>query len=206
MAVIKQQWRTSCAAACLQCAASELGVLTIPKREGLTLWDADEPLLLDKFVQKRLFQWTSHNFQAIAKSVDGWGYSMPTDVADCAAHLGLEVEIVVCSSWTATGLKFGFQDEWSRIKRHSGYRPATTTRSDRPLGHDERELRVLAEWQDLVGPVKTIGSLHYVMVRPNGSVMEPGHGLDVVDILAAKTQCNMHGTGLSIIVRKRASR
>ncbi len=43
--------------------------------------------------------------------------------------------------------------------------------------------------------------MHYVMVRPNGSVMEPDAGVDHGSIQAAKTAVSMHGTGLSVFIQ-----
>ena len=51
----------------------------------------------------------------------------------------------------------------------------------------------------MIGPLKKLGSLHTIMVRPNGQVMEPDAGEDMT-LLEAKTACNMHGAGLSVLV------
>ena len=51
----------------------------------------------------------------------------------------------------------------------------------------------------MIGPLKKLGSLHTIMVRPNGQVMEPAEGEDMT-VLEAKKRCNMHGTGLSVLV------
>ena len=208
MVQMQQNFHASCAATSLLCAAVELGVKTLPKKQNLTMWVQDyNNLELSDYCQRRIYQWTSHEFQAPMFEAAYWGYSMPTDVADCALHLGLQAEILVYRSWTAFGLKLTYRDEWARILNHPCYTPMRDTHSrDRTLLQDnERELKVLAEWQDFVGPIKRTGSLHVVMARPRigaWAIMEPGQGMNMESLKDVKEELDMHGTGLSVIVRK----
>ncbi|HYE34302.1 hypothetical protein [Methylocaldum sp.] len=127
---------------------------------------------------------------------------MPSDIANCADHLGLNVRLLVYSSWTVAALKIFYGNEWNRIRNHPAYENRTDGSSTHVLANDERELKILAEWQDLCGPIKTIGAMHCVMVRPNGTVMEPGDGNDKPSIAVDKAYNGMHGTGISIIVSR----
>jgi hypothetical protein len=128
-----------------------------------------------------------------------WGYSWPADIATCAEELGLNAKILIYSTWTTWALKKYYPDKWQDIQEYGKYEQLSATRSTRKLKYDERELKVIAEWQDLIGPLKKLGSLHTIMVRPNGQVMEPGTGRDMT-LVEAKKACNMHGSGLSILI------
>src|SRR5262249_11231428 len=152
---------------------------TLPVHDGYFLWKKERTLTTDlKFkCQKQIYQWTSNNPNE-TENAGRWGYSMPTDMANCAQFLGLEVEILVYSTWTVKALKLGYEDEWNRIRNHHAYRPRRAIRSHNDLAPDERELKVLSVWENFLGPFKLPGSMHVVMVRPDGSVMEPSVGED----------------------------
>jgi cysteine protease IpaJ len=212
MATQHQIFPNSCAATSLLCAAEELGIKTLPSHTGYTMWVNDSTLKVNdqdegKLCQRRIYQWTSNHPHDPPSNAYNWGYSMPTDIASCADHIGLAAEILVCGTWTKEGLKFGYKAEWNRIQNHPAYQPWKGTRSSyHTLDPDQRELAIIAQWQDLVGPVKMIGAMHVIMVRPDGTVMEPGDGMDLGSYQAAKAHCNMHGTGLSIIVRRKSKK
>src|SRR5262245_37973834 len=198
MATMKQNYENSCAATCLLVAAYELGVQEFPVNRKYSLWKAPAPLRLDDDSQRRVYQWTSHNPTGETMPYD-WGYSWPVDIATCAEALGLYSRILIYSTWTVWALKNLLQDQWRRIQEYGNYEELSATRSTRKLKYDERELKVIAEWQDLIGPLKKLGSLHTIMVRPNGQVMEPGVGEDM-PLLEAKKECKMHGSGLSVLI------
>lgn len=198
MANHQQHYVNSCAAASLLCAARELGVLTMPAHNDYSLWGGNQPLVVNNACERRIYQWTSNNPNGV--NAANWGYSMPSDIADCAIHLGLTARILVYSTWTVTGLKIGYRNEYQRIRAHPSYEQRPETSSAHALAANERELKILAEWRNLIGPIKTVGALHTVMVRPNGSVMEPDDGTTKADIAADKLYCGMHGAGISIIV------
>jgi hypothetical protein len=200
MAKMQQNYENSCAAASLLCAAYELGVREFPAKKKYTLWAAPAPLSLDYDSQRRIYQWTSNNPTDKTMPYD-WGYSWPVDIATCAEALGLYARIRIYSTWTAWALKNQkeYKQQWRRIQAYGKYEELSATQSNRKLKYDERELKVIAEWQDLIGPLKKLGSLHTIMVRPNGQVMEPSKGEDMT-MLEAKNVCNMHGTGLSVLV------
>jgi hypothetical protein len=200
MAKMKQNYENSCAATSLLCAAQELGVRWFPAKKKYTLWTAPAPLRLDDESQRRIYQWTSNNPTETTMPYD-WGYSWPVDIATCAEALGLHARILIYSTWTAWALKNlkDYKEQWRRIRDYGNYEELSATRSNRKLNYDERELKVIAEWQDLIGPLKKLGSLHTIMVRPNGQVMEPKGGEDMT-LVEAKKECNMHGTGLSVLV------
>jgi hypothetical protein len=200
MTTQKQEFPNSCAATSLLCAAVELGVTTLPKNKNYSLWGADDSLLVTTDCQKRIYQWTSNNPNRL--DAQNWGYSMPSDIANCAIYLGLTVKILVYSTYTVTGLKFAYKDEWNRISTHPSYVSNSSGKSNHILANNERELKILAEWQDLLGPIKNIGAMHCVMVRPGGSVMEPDDGTDKSSIANDKSYNGMHGTGISIVVSK----
>lgn len=201
MAVKRQQFANSCGAASLLCAAIELGVPQIPFNPTYTLWlNGPTPLASNNVCETALYQVTSNNPGNI--NAAGWGYSMPSNVVRCARMLGLQAWAVAYRTWTVRGLKIGYRDELDALRMINALaEPGGSWRGSNHstlglLGH-QRELKVL------MGRGRhNFGGLHYVMVRPDRSVMEPGAGADYPAVDNAKTAVNMHGTGLSIFVQR----
>lgn len=197
MAIHRQSYVNSCGAATLLCAAQELGVAQIPQNAAYVLLAAGPTqLALTRACEKMLYQVTSNNPGTV--NADGWGYSMPSRVVACARMLGLTAWAVADQTWTVRGLKMGFRDELAALRAMNALAEpgGSWWRSNhstfRPVGH-QRELKILLG--------RNNGALHYVMVRPNGTVMEPGAGVDHDTIPVAKTSVGMHGTGMSVYVQ-----
>lgn len=195
MATYQQSYPNSCGASCLLCAAFELGVPVIPQNPAyLLLAAAATPLALTQACETQLYQVTSNNPGNINPA--GWGYSMPSDIVACARFLGLKAWAVAYGTWSVTGLKIGYSDELNALRALNAlHEPGGSKSFYKPLGH-QRELKIL-----LGRGRHNFGGLHYVMVRPDGTVMEPGAGANYPDIAQAKTAVSMHGTGLSVFLQ-----
>ena len=201
MATHQQSFNNSCGASCLLCAAYELGITQIPQNDAYLLLQAGAtPLALSQACETQLYQVTSNNPGNIHPQ--GWGYSMPSQIVDCARMLGLQAWAVADRTWSVRGLKIGYSDELDQLRRMNALAEPggawwkSNHSSFSPVGH-QRELKVL-----LGRGRANFGGLHYIMVRPDGSVMEPGDGVDHASIQAAKTAVSMHGTGLSVFVQR----
>lgn len=201
MATYRQTYANSCGAASLLCAAYELGVAQIPQSPVYLLLRAGAtPLALSRACETQIYQVTSNNPGNI--NPHGWGYSMPSRIVICARMLGLQAWAVAYRTWSVRGLKIGYSDELRALRalnalaEPGGSWWRSNNSSFRPVGH-QRELKVL-----LGRGRHNFGGMHYVMVRPDGTVMEPGAGVDHPNIQAAKIAVNMHGTGLSVFIQR----
>lgn len=190
MAVKQQQFLNSCGAASLLCAAHELGVANIPAYEPALLWAMQVPLALDNACEARLYQVCCNQLDGANPA--NWGYSMPSKVIFCAQLLGLEAWAVAHDTWTIGALKLVYGVELERLRQMGALVEIGSRRSTFAPGPNERELKVLTAW----------GALHYVMVRPDGTVMEPGQGQNHPNVTAAKNTIHMRGTGLSVFVAR----
>jgi hypothetical protein len=201
MAVHRQSYANSCGASCLLCAALELGVVQVPHNAVYPHWAVGpNPLVNSVFCETQLYEVTGENGRAGGPPAN-WGYSLPSGVVECARLLGLHAWAVAHRTWSVRGLKMGYRQELNRLVRMGALAQVGGSwwRRNRsvtaPVAH-QRELKIL------VGRDRAnFGGLHYVMVRPNGTVMEPGAGADQATIAHAKAATNMHGTGLSVYVQ-----
>ncbi|HEX8613838.1 MAG TPA: hypothetical protein VF800_21390 [Telluria sp.] len=201
MAEYEQSYNNSCGAAALLCAAYELELDHIPQNGDYSLWEHDSiPLALTTACEDRLYQVTSDN--PSDENPASWGYSMPSGIVKCARMLGLAARVIAEPTWTVRALKFQYPEEINKLHQIAAlkeplYRCFFGNHSRIQPHGDERELRVLLSWQ-----WATLGQMHYVMIRPDGSVMEPGEGLPFANVRVAKTEVQKHGTGLSVFVRR----
>lgn len=192
MTVKQQRYPNSCGAACLLCAAYELGLRAIPRSGGYTFWMAGpSPLAIDDASESKMYQVTSNNPRR--PDPQNWGYSMPSGIVTCARMLGLQAVVVAYKTWTVRLLKIAYRPEIRRLRDLNALVEERSSRSALRPGRNTRELKVLATQPNVAG-------MHYVMVRPNGSVMEPATGRDYADKGLTKGALQMHGTGLSILV------
>lgn len=191
----QQSYPNSCGASCLLCAAIELGVTQIPQNPAYILLAAGAtPLTNSQACETQLYQVTSNNPGNINPA--GWGYSMPSNIVACARMLGLQAWAVAYQTWTVRGLKIGYNDELRALRAMNALIELGGNRSFLGLVGHQRELKIL-----LGRGRHNFGGLHYVMVRPNGTTMEPGNGVDYPNIAQAKTAVSMHGTGFSVFLQ-----
>ncbi len=181
MATHQQSQQYSCGAATLLCAASELGVAQIPAGP---LWASGCALAVNDTCELKLYQVTSPASH----------YSMPSGIVRCARGLGLKAKALAYNTWTVWGLKKSFKAEIADLKSLAALQEDRHSKSVFKPNNNQRELKILFD--------RDTKALHYVMVRPNGTVMEPGAGRDYSTIAEVKTALGMHGTGLSVFVQR----
>ncbi len=210
MAKKAQRWLNSCGAASLMCAARELGIAALPANIKLGLWDVPTRLDVNDECETRIYQMTGSKADRAmdlktlrdllktnpkSDALKKWDYSLPTDILACARHIGLKgSHAVAYKTKTVTALKIAFGSEWQKIKKDEEFAPQDADHSTITPKAGERELKVLLSRKYL--------ALHYVMVRPDGSVMEPATGHDFRDTKAVKNFLKLHGTGLSVFVSR----
>lgn len=201
----------SCGAASLMCAALELGCRTMPmKRVWGDLWTEDVPLRCDQSSELRIFSITSGGAGRLPHPQ--LGHSLPSYVCEAASALGLDATAYVADNTIGTFLEFIFRSEVSRASElHVDFfeRPPPAPRAG------ERLLRVTR-----VGPSYLLipaVALHWVMERPDGSIMDPagaefGHGaglaLNTPSLTALiehrkRQEIDCYDTGIGIIFRRR---
>jgi hypothetical protein len=196
----KQTYPNSCGASALLCAAMELGVLQRPKNKDWPLWMASVPLAADKTTETTLYSVTSG--EGGRPPSERSGYSLPSNIGQAAEVMGLDCTVHV-PTWSviAIVLKTAYSAEMDAA------RAAGMTIRDTELptpGARQRGLRVFRVGEDKVTSVAS--GLHWVMTRPDGSVMDPAAGIDVNSIEAlAQVQKGMGAayvdTGIGIILK-----
>jgi hypothetical protein len=196
----KQTYPNSCGASALLCAAMELGVKQRPSNRAWPLWMASAPMADDKTTETTLYSVTSGG--GGTPPLPSSGYSLPSNIGECASVLGLECTVHV-PTWSVISivLKTAYSAEMDAARRAG--MTIRDTEMPKP-GARERGLRVFRVGEDKALSVAT--GLHWVMTRPDGSVMDPAAGIDVNSIEAlAQVQKGMGAayvdTGIGIILK-----
>jgi hypothetical protein len=172
----KQTYANSCGASALLCAAMELGVQLRPKNKAWPLWMASAAMAADKTTETTLYSVTSGGNGA--PPGPNAGYSLPSNIGECAAALNLSCTVHV-PTWSviAIVLKTAYSSEMDAA-RAAGMKVVDTAMPT--PGQNQRGLRVFRVGADSATSVAT--GLHWVMTRPDGSVMDPALGMDVNSI------------------------
>lgn len=171
----RQSQPGSCGAACLMCAALELGTKTVPAHRAWgKLWQHAAPLSCDIPTETRLFSVTSGTGGEIPNPKSG--YSLPSYICEAAQVLGLESAGFAPPDLFGSLLQLLFRKEFARAETLGvTIRPGPPPRP----AHGQRLLRVIRNGRRR-WPFPAI-DLHWIMERPDGSIMEPaghvfGHG------------------------------
>jgi cysteine protease IpaJ len=156
-----QGYAYSCGAACLLCAAVELGVVTFP--DG-------SPLIVNVNNENRIYAQVGEG--APGTGLADRGYSMPARIAAMARSLGLGAEIYMRPGAYATMLSTFYSSAVTQAQQ------AGFTIIDQPtpptIGDGYRDIKVMAV-------MKVVG-LHYVLQRPDGSYMDPADGVEAATL------------------------
>lgn len=181
----KQTYAQSCGAAALLCAAGEFGLIETRGQTGRT----NEKNIYTSIVKPK-------------KNTDPntWGISKPSDIVCVAREMGMNAQVVVYKTWSAAIQKFFFPTEMSKLRGLNAYTKMSATHSNHILNRGERELKIMAQRSLRYGM-----AMHYVMVRPDGSVMDPGDGKNDYNIKVIKDYYKAHGIGVSIILSRDTS-
>lgn len=192
MVIQAQSWQNSCGAACLLCAAMELGINAFPGNFPVAA-ARGSPLLNNPFCERFIYQNLTNG---VGPNPNTWGYSMPSGIVICARNLGLvNTYVIGYSTWSVLGVQFIYRNEMNTLNNMQVLQRNAAGHSTQTPINTERELKVL-----LGRGGANLGGMHYVMVRPDLTVMEPARGVNDINIGTTKAAINMHGTGLSIMV------
>ncbi|NJQ22337.1 hypothetical protein HCO69_22300 [Pantoea sp. LS15] len=180
----QQNFSYSCGATVLLCAAKELGIEEIKTGYRLNLLKICEQDIYQEITGKK------------GSDPNSWGISMPSGIVKTARRLGLHASVVIQKSWTVAFQKIINRRELTSLRALNALTEVNTSHSQNKLKPYERELKILA-FRPTMGL-----QMHYVMLRPDGSVMDPGYGKDLDNIAELKSTLGWHGTGISIIIGK----
>jgi cysteine protease IpaJ len=202
----KQTYTNSCGAVCLMCSAKELGVDAFPDAQP---WNA-APLVMSKWTETNVFLYTGTpekkstgffsakvNMPATSMVPDNFGYSMPARIVAVARSIGLLATVYMRPGLYSKVLSTFYSEALDHAKQ-SGVR--IVERDMPPLSEYSRALKVMAVMKGL--------GLHYVMLRPDGSYMDPGDGknFDSFDSMNDSLFKSYADTGISIVCQEDPSR
>lgn len=167
--VYRQRMPASCGAACLMCAALELGMTRIAANPNLDpmLWAAPQALACDTQSEQRLYSVTGGGGGAVPTPASG--YSMPSYIYEAAQTVGLDASAFInAGSPIGLGLQLLYSTE---INRAQNVGMVVHRQAPRRPTANERLLRVVRNGPDnFFIPAM---ALHWIMERPDGSVMDP---------------------------------
>ncbi|WP_018692599.1 hypothetical protein [Algicola sagamiensis] len=203
--VSKQQtYEHSSGAVSLLCAAKELGVEKLPLLKGSQLEViGEEELTLNQHCESIIYRITSGlNWEEqSSEKLKLAGYSMPHHIVTAATLLALESEVYLASEFYDNSISYFYPDAAGRLPK---YEKSVHQYGPKELENDERQMSVLA--------VKLFGApagLHWVMKRPDGSLMDPGTGKNTPDFLTlnqtmqsgSNRLVSYEETGISIVLK-----
>jgi hypothetical protein len=203
MATCAQHYNLSCGAACLLAAALELGITTLPRIRRLpySLWhNPPIPLVAnDVNCEARIYQVTTQSI--VGDLPQNWDISLPSNIVKCTRHLALQALVIAYDTFTVSMLKKRYPNEMPTLRSLNALREESAGHSAFKPNPRQRELKVLIHRALRQSNV----SMHYVMVRNNGTVMDPaGGGVEYTSINEYHTAKNHyhHGTGLSVFIQR----
>ena len=196
----RQTFPNSCGAASLMCAAIEIGVPAIPANPAIhPLWVGGHlmPALGDRPSEIMIY--------AVTSGVPGapnndTGYSLPSKIGKAARALGLSTIAFVPKSITGAILLFLYGNEVLDAQSVG----MLVTRKEAPLPVGNQRLLKILRVGDAAGWLPATG-LHYVMMRPDMSIMDPAVGQDFPNLDMAIQAHRANGTfyqdtGLAILI------
>lgn len=194
-----RQTRTnSCGASSLLCAALELGTTQLPSRPAWPLWT--NPIALDTNLACELAIYSvTCGGGGLPPAMDA-GYSLPSYIFDAATAMGRQATAYVPSSLMGTALTTIYSGDVDRARTQG----MTIHRQEAPApGLTERLLRVVRVGENVW--YKPALGLHYIMQRPDGSLMDPALGLSANSLDALQKFQGTQGasyvdTGIGIII------
>ena len=195
----KQTFPNSCGAVCLMCAAVELGTTTIPADTTVhAMWVVQQPMTVPNQACENLIYAVTSGAPGFATATSG--YSLPSRIGKAARALGLTTIAFVPTSIIGTTLLslYGTEELDARNVGTLTKRQAAPTLEER-----QRLLKVMR-----VGNATSIlpaGGLHYVMMRPDGTVMDPACGQNfpnMNELIAAQQAQGVFyaDTGVAILI------
>lgn len=207
---VRQGWPYSCGSAALLCVAIELGVPTISSSFGgpkeRDKWynyvyrnDVGTFTVITKALEDRLYK------HAMAKYGRGGkvGMCYPDGLIRTAKVLGLDVTVYfdpscglrcltgTCGIWDQGLIQN--QLDWCE---DNGITVVYQKYDLHNVGPNDRIMKCLSPLHCL--------SLHWVMIRPDGTVMDPHQGRDYETLNKIKRRFFYNGTGLTLVFRRKS--
>lgn len=174
----RQIYPNSCGAAALLCAAKELGISQMPMYSGsMSEQLGVDTLELDNRCESDLYKITSGSttHRKGETNLNKAGYSMPDNIVIAGRLLGLTMRVEKDQRLLAKALNSLYPKIEAELKAMG----CPVVPPLHPLRLNELRLEALA--------VSVIGvpiGLHWVVLRPDGSYMDPGTGANYTDFSA----------------------
>lgn len=173
----KQTFPNSCGASSLLCAAMELGTVQMPATPAYPLWTFAMNLATTQTCETAIYSVTGGGGGMPPSAASG--YSMPSYIHDCARALGRNAVAYVPGSVIGALLNTVYQADVRRAVGNG--MTVNAAAAPAPVGA-QRLLRVMRVGEDAW--YKPATGLHYIMERPDGSVMDPAVGMDANNLAA----------------------
>ncbi|MFY0578994.1 hypothetical protein ACN28S_36230 [Cystobacter fuscus] len=158
----KQAYTNSCGAASLLCAATELGSTHLGNQPLDTRTNASET---------QIYQATSGAYSM--GNPENSGYSFPDRIVATGRALGLNGHVHMTNSLPSQVIKYFGGNVVNNL--HATGVPIEEG-PERQLAANQRRLRVVVVTANVAGRVPVMAGLHYIMERPDGSIMDPASG------------------------------
>ncbi len=174
----RQIYPNSCGAAALLCAAKELGVCQMPMYSGsMSAQLGVDTLELDNRCETDLYKITSGSttYRKGETNLNKAGYSMPDNIVIAGRLLGLTMRVEKDQRLLAKALN----SLYPKIESELMAMGCPVVPPLHPLRLNELKLEALA-----VSVVGLPFGLHWVVLRPDGSYMDPGTGTNYMDFSA----------------------
>ena len=180
--VAKTQYTAySCGAASLLCLAKELGVTNIPAFDGsFAKKNNKDVLLINKTSEIDLYTITSNGMtgEKAHKDFRQYKYSLPDGVATAARMMNLNVQVYQQTKFITPLLNSLYNDAKKRVEG-SNIKIQDAKPALKP--HERAMIAVIKMKNGLPG------DLHWLMLRPDGSVMDPALGENIRDLKSLNT-------------------
>ncbi len=194
----QQTYPNSCGASSLLCAAMELGTANLPAVQAYPLWAFQIPLAANKTCETAIYSVSSGG--GGLPPTNASGYSLPSYINDCAVAMGRTAVGYVPSTLVGALLKTVYSADVTRATGNGMVINSTVAPAPGP---NQRLLKVMRVGED--SWYKPNVGLHYIMVRPDGSVMDPALGLDANNLKALQMYQNSQAasyidTGIGVLI------
>jgi cysteine protease IpaJ len=170
---MQQTYPNSCGAVGLLCASMEMGKTEMFAGKN-SKGDMQPPVKLqtnNPMAEQAIYKHTSN--AKPGQDPNNGPYSYPDRIVSTARVMGLNGEVQMVPGVTSSALKATKGDVVSRLQ---GSGVPIKEGAEPPLTEEQRRLRVVVSTANVGGKVPIAGGLHYIMERPNGTIMDPASG------------------------------
>ncbi|MYM60568.1 hypothetical protein GTG28_15150 [Vibrio sp. OCN044] len=195
----KQIHTKSCGACSLLVAAKELGVEEMPGIPNMKTTITGEKLSLSNTCEEDIYTITSGStsYRTQQKELSNAGYSMPQGIVTASRLLGLDARVTQNGSIFTTILSYFYPQVEQECRGMNA-----EVQQETPADAAAYRMRAVA-----VSLVGVPAGLHWVIMRPDGSYMDPGTGMNAANFeelnANAKNTIRVLGyydTGISVVL------